>query len=48
MNTNVHPNYKYKSDLIEWCRSQVLERLAQGATQTQIAQELQLHPAEQR
>jgi hypothetical protein len=38
-------NFKYKRDLIEWRRNTVLQRLAQGATQSQIAQELQLHPS---
>src|SRR5215211_5705845 len=49
MNENIQPNtntnYKYKPNLIEWRRSKVLQRLAQGASQTQIAQELQLHPS---
>ena len=38
-------NFKYKPNLIEWRRNTVLQRLAQGATQSQIAQELQLHPS---
>ena len=45
MSENVQSSYKYKPNLIEWRRSKVLERLAQGATQSQIAQELQLHPS---
>src|SRR5215203_4428098 len=38
-------NFKYDKTLIEWRRGIVLNRLAAGKSQTQIAEELKLHPS---
>jgi hypothetical protein len=38
-------NFKYTKEMIEWRRNTVLEKLAKGYSQAQVAKELQLHPS---
>lgn len=38
-------NFKYTKEMIEWRRNTVLQKLAKGYSQADIAKELQLHPS---